>query len=324
MNFYQSANTSPQSMCDLNRDLWSQLISSVLELINAKYNRQITNMKLNFLDRISLIYNMLVLIIITSRIQLIHHSTFLLIFHSFIILVSLAIIKLDQIHNRGWSNHLHAWYSLVFLYPYYLETIYFKYSFYPMDLDVYLVTAENFLFHGQPSIWFSQLLPWFWVKELMSFFYLGHFYLGVVLAIYLYQKKHEYFFEFASTVVLTFAFCYLFFIFFPSSGPQFYFRNTIFQAGIGYFYYVLSYIELNIEIPSGAFPSSHVAIEGLVILYTQKFVKAGWRYVIVFLCGGLIVSTVYIRAHYVIDVMAGLGVCFFFYYVMQKYGPYHT
>ncbi|MBP7460539.1 MAG: phosphatase PAP2 family protein [Candidatus Delongbacteria bacterium] len=281
-------------------------------------------MPINFLDRLTLIYNVLLLIIIALRSSRIQYAELLFIFHSAVILLALGIIKFDSLYRRNWSGHLHAWYSLVFLYPYYLETIYFKYSYLPFELDPYLAAFENFLFNSQPSIWLADQFPALWIKELMSFFYLGHFYLGVIVAIYLYRKRHQYFLEFASTVVLTFAFCYLFFIFFPSSGPQFYFNNSIFKPEIGIFYYVLSYIELNIEIPSGAFPSSHVAVEGLVILYTQKYIKSRWRYVILFLSFGLIMSTVYIRAHYVIDVMAGLAVCSVFYHLMQYYDPYHV
>ncbi len=114
--------------------------------------------------------------------------------------------------------------------------------------------------------------------------------------------------------------CYLFFNLVPSAGPQFYFDASIFKETGGFFYQILGYIENNIEIPSGAFPSSHVAIETLVLLYALFRLKDAWRWALCINCLGLFVSTVYIRAHYLIDVIAGIATGVICYYVFGKFG----
>ncbi|HYX07395.1 MAG TPA: phosphatase PAP2 family protein, partial [Bacteroidales bacterium] len=106
-------------------------------------------------------------------------------------------------------------------------------------------------------------------------------------------------------VVSSFLVCYLIFVFFPVAGPQYYFKNTASPLPEGYlFSYLMHIIEQTAERPTAAFPSSHVGISLLMLWLAWKYVRKAFYYVLPFAVL-LIISTIYLRAHYVVDVLAG-------------------
>jgi len=264
--------------------------------------------KLPLFDKITIAYNTLILIIFFIFYDKIGNKTFIFCFHVGILSFIILWNKFKKnINNDSIKNIISDWYPLSLLTHYYLETIYFKKIIFDNDIDSFLVKVENMLFGFQPSIIFYKTLPYLPIKELMCFFYSSHFYLGLTVAIYFYITQKKIFYKLGKDILITFQFCYLFFMFIPSSGPQFYFNNSIFHSHGGIFYHFLAYIENNIEIPSGAFPSSHVAIATIIIIYSLFFInKKRIKIPIIFIATGLIISTVYIRAHYLIDVIAGI------------------
>lgn len=76
----------------------------------------------------------------------------------------------------------------------------------------------------------------------------------------------------------------------------------------------MHFIQNTAEQPTGAFPSSHVGISIIILLMAKKkapvFYKIAWPFVIL-----LIFSTVYIKAHYAIDVIGGLLIAPFILYL---------
>lgn len=88
-------------------------------------------------------------------------------------------------------------------------------------------------------------------------------------------------------------------------GPQFYFAypdNTIPDAGI--FRELLKFVQETGEKPTGAFPSSHVGICLINLILLYKYARKGF-YITLPIAVLLMLSTVYIKAHYLIDVIAG-------------------
>jgi membrane-associated phospholipid phosphatase len=57
------------------------------------------------------------------------------------------------------------------------------------------------------------------------------------------------------------------------------------------------------------FPSGHAAMALVVLLMARRFHSGAWRFLLVPVLS-LILSTVYLRQHYVIDVVAGIGLAF--------------
>ncbi len=74
----------------------------------------------------------------------------------------------------------------------------------------------------------------------------------------------------------------------------------------GPFAHLMRVIYDNFEPPGASFPSSHVGIAVLVLIFAFRHVS--WRVSLIYavVCVSLTLSTVYCRYHYAIDVIAGL------------------
>ncbi|MDR1667915.1 MAG: phosphatase PAP2 family protein [Bacteroidales bacterium] len=180
-------------------------------------------------------------------------------------------------------------------------------------LDRYFMDADFILFGCQPSIEFSRCLPQAWVSELMYFGYFSYYFIffGTVLWCWFFRKA------IVDKAILLFVgsfYCfYLIFILFPAAGPQYYFSAPANEAPDGYlFCHIMRFFQAVAEKPTGAFPSSHVGITLIAVLFIFKHCRELFRYALpLFLI--LMASTVYIKAHYLIDVAGGLaagGLCY--------------
>ena len=171
-------------------------------------------------------------------------------------------------------------------------------------LDKYFVDADQFLFGCQPSLVFSKVFDQRFFSELMAFGYLS-FYLTIAFTIiYFYLKFDKRISEKISFILLfSFFAYYLIFIILPVEGPQFYF--TCNQVPEGFFFSkILAIIQYYGEKRTGAFPSSHIGISVVILLIFFKYNRRIFC-VLVPIFVLLALSTVYIKAHYVVDVIAG-------------------
>ena len=112
--------------------------------------------------------------------------------------------------------------------------------------------------------------------------------------------------KFGFIVITSFLIFYLFFIIFPVGGPQFYYIDWPEKLPDGYFFGpLLRKIQYYGEGATAAFPSAHVSVSMILLmgsfLYSKNLLK-----IIIPITIILIFSTVYIRAHYLIDVIAGI------------------
>ena len=104
----------------------------------------------------------------------------------------------------------------------------------------------------------------------------------------------------------------------PAVGPQFYFPfpyNQIEAHGI--FGKLIKFIQENAEVPTGAFPSSHVGIMFVLLIQLYKYHRILFFIYLPFTIL-LYFSTVYIKAHYFVDVAAGI-VSAIFIFIVVKY-----
>jgi len=141
----------------------------------------------------------------------------------------------------------------------------------------------------------------------MAFGYFS-FYLTIIFTIfYFYFRFDKKIYEKISFILLFsfFAF-YLIFIFLPVEGPQFYFTCNKVPNGF-LFYKILAIAQHYGEKQTGAFPSSHIGISLIIIFIFYKYNRQIF-YVLLPLFIILAFSTVYIKAHYVVDVIGGLVV----------------
>ena len=206
---------------------------------------------------------------------------------------------------------------LAFLGFFYNETASFNHLFFN-NFDGLVSQIELDIFGIQPSVLFSKVLSYSWFNELMNFGYFSYYLLIFGTPILFFYKKPDQFQKLLFVLLTSFYLYYAVFIIIPVVGPQFFFQGdlAIFTPQ-GPFGHLIKFIQETGEVPTGAFPSSHVGISILlgyqIFKYFRKYFLA-----ISIIITTLIFSTVYIKAHYVLDVLAAFIVAPLFYYLSNK------
>jgi membrane-associated phospholipid phosphatase len=174
------------------------------------------------------------------------------------------------------------------------------------NLDPIVAKYEAAIFGGHPSIWFYQAMPWKWFIELMNLSYFSYYILIIGMCIWLYNKKSAFTNYTIFIISCSFYLYYIIFILVPVVGPQFYFEPPFNKIPDAYlFSKIMNLVEFIGERPTAAFPSSHVGIVCILWYLAIKYAKPLLKWYII--VGSLLVlSTVYLKAHYVIDVIAGI------------------
>lgn len=230
----------------------------------------------------------------------------LLLTRGIIFVVSLGFIFLNPIVKSALFNLLRNIYPVLFAGYFYTETVHYNKLFFD-NLDWIFIQMDQWLFGFQPSIQFSKSFSSPWFAELMYFGYFSFYFIILGFIFIMYFKRKFLFIENSYKLAFSLLFFYLIFALFPSAGPQFYFdvperavptNGYIFQQ-------IMHAIQDGAEQPTGAFPSSHVGVTAVILLLSRKIVPFFFK-ICVPLTIILILSTVYIKAHYAVDAIFGL------------------
>jgi len=211
------------------------------------------------------------------------------------------------------------------------------------NLDHVFASWEQSLFGCQPSLLFSQRVPYGWFSELMCLGYVSYFPLMALTCLYyFFRRYHE--FQLAVFVMLASFFTYyVIFVLLPVTGPQFYYLavgTDKIAAGIfpnigdwflthaermaspgwsdGLFRHLLDAAHDAGERPTAAFPSSHVGITTVVLLLALRTRSRALVFTILPFFLLMCLSTVYLYAHYAIDAIAGFLTGCLFYALLSR------
>ena len=177
-----------------------------------------------------------------------------------------------------------------------------------VPLDGLLAGAEARLFGCQPSLAFRAALPSRPLSEVFCFAYLAYYFFTPVVGFTVLFKSG---YLAAERIILAttacFFCCYAFFWLLPTVGPHFWFPpGTGPQLYDGYlFNHLLFFFTSGGEIRGGAFPSSHIAVAVLLTLWARREAK-GLFPALAMVTAVMLPAVVYLRAHYLLDVPAGL------------------
>jgi len=223
--------------------------------------------------------------------------------------IATLMILLAWIHNVSRNRvvkFIRYFFPFVLLSYWYPETYYFN-NFIFGNLDHQFVKIDYLLFGCQPSLEFSKYLPWAWFSELMYFGYFSYFFIFFGTAIWCYIFHKELIDKTIFVFVGSFYLFYIVFAILPVVGPQFYFMTPLNEVPDGYlFCKLMRFLQSFGEKPTGAFPSSHVGITFTVVIFIAQHCRVLLKYALP-LFAILVLSTVYIKAHYLIDVIGGLA-----------------
>ena len=205
--------------------------------------------------------------------------------------------------------------------------------------DHLLAGLEQFIFGFQPALVFIQHYPQHWIGEILNLGYLAYYPIIIGTSMYFYLQNKKMFESFFFIVMFSFFCYYLIYIVFPTAGPQYYYQaigldqvsTGVFpKIGLyfdkhqellslgnhsGYFSHMVQNTQQVGERPTAAFPSSHVGISTLIMFMILKNRQYKLMSLLFPVYMALVIATVYIQAHYVIDVIAGFVTAFTFYFL---------
>ena len=223
-------------------------------------------------------------------------------FRVFMLMIVFALAILDDKFQNKIISFFRNLYPLLFTGYLYSETFYFKNFIFPVDLDARIAHLEYAIFNCQPSFEFAKALPQVWFKEMLAMCYFSYFLIIIGFSITIYIKNKAEYAKSIFIITASFFMYYLIYALVPVAGPKFHYHlspltpNHIFEN-------ILYHILIDSEKASGAFPSSHVGISVIVCYLAYRYHRFSF-YVYLPLTIGICFATVYLQAHYVIDILA--------------------
>jgi membrane-associated phospholipid phosphatase len=176
------------------------------------------------------------------------------------------------------------------------------------DIDPQLIQIDFTIFGVHPTLWMEQwIVPWF--TDIMSLAYLSYYFIPVVLIAVLYLKDRMMEFD-RAMFVLAFGYYVSFigYILFPAIGPRYAMTHLYSVPLEGSFITdfvrdILNALEHN---KRDCMPSGHTQIVLIALFLAHRYEKFLFYLFFPIICA-LILSTVYLRYHYVIDLFAGVA-----------------
>jgi membrane-associated phospholipid phosphatase len=180
----------------------------------------------------------------------------------------------------------------------------------PRYFDDVLISIDYSLFGGHhPTVLLERFIhPR--LTTIMQFAYISYYPMALVLGVVLFIKNKETAFDEAVFgIILCFYLSYLGYLLFPALGPRFTLahlqtRDLATSPLVVAIQDTLNALE---NTKTDAFPSGHTAVALLTLYYAWRFRERVLVALLIPAVTGLIVSTVYLRYHYVIDVIAGIA-----------------
>jgi hypothetical protein len=182
----------------------------------------------------------------------------------------------------------------------------------PWALDARIYAFDLSVFGVEPSVWFDRFVSPT-TTEWFAFFYFLYFLILTVhvLPMLLLQRDDQVLARFALGILLTFMTAHLLYMVVPGWGPYWYLAGA-FQHELrgGTFWRLVREAVDAGGAQKDIFPSLHTAVPTFLAIFSfrhRKLVPFTYSWpVIAFLATQIIVATMFLRWHYLVDVVAGL------------------
>lgn len=193
-------------------------------------------------------------------------------------------------------------------------------AIHPADYDWLFISIDRWIFGVNPTQWMMQFANPV-LTEILQCAYFSYYILFIMLGVALYRRYSITEFDHgAFFVVYGFYLSYLGYFLLPAIGPRFtlhdfyamnkelpglfftsWMRDFI-NAGESISFSMANAAEL---VQRDVFPSGHTQLT-LIVVYVAHWYKLKTRWVMTVLAGLLIIGTIYLRYHYVVDLLGGV------------------
>ena len=258
-------------------------------------------MNLTTTDRITILYNfILVIFTVIFRVKIAAYAYHLAFNLSIILIVLLLSFRRKSSLSLCTVS---LWYPLVLYGLLYYQTGLINRLVVPQFLDGFFMHLDVRIFGEFPAFFLRGKQGNAFFDEFFHFFYFSYYLIIPLTGILLFRKDVKLFERFIFQLSSLFYLCFLIYILLPVEGPITV-RNEYYHQG-GLFQTMVDFIYAGGENPGAAFPSSHVAATFLVAWWgSTHFKRMKIPYWLT--CLFLSIATVYCMFHYAVDVIGGL------------------
>lgn len=231
----------------------------------------------------------------------------------------------NENNTKSFLKIIRYWYGVAAILYIFKQDYVIINSLKPADWDLVFIKMDFAIFGVNPTKWAYRFANPF-LTEFLQIVYLYYYPMIVVfgLELYLWHRYKE--FKYTIFVLFfSFFFSYILYMFFPANGPRFHLHEfySISTQLPGLFLTepIRAFINFGESIPPGvsnpqdfvqrdAMPSLHTITAFLIMWLSWKFrSKSFYFYLPYFIC--MVFATIYLRYHYVVDILGGLLVCVF-------------
>lgn len=261
------------------------------------------------IDCLTLFYLSIWIILISIFYGSIENANIFLLLH--FSTMGLIILIAGIFPQMPFLKFINRWYAF-FLLPLFFSVL--QYLIPPLrgtNLDPQLINIDFFLLRQHPTIWFEKFYSSF-TTELLQLSYLTFYFLPLLLLIPLYRREDlKKFDRFSFAVLITFYLSYFGYLIFPALGPRYYLAHLHSTPlhGTGIYHAIKNALNGLENIQWDAFPSGHVAIALICSHFAFRYFPKIFYFTLPIIAL-LFISTVYLRYHYVIDILAGIFLYF--------------
>jgi membrane-associated phospholipid phosphatase len=241
-------------------------------------------------------------------------------FNTLFSILIILLANLDAKKKNLFIEIFHYWYILPVILLSFKEIYFMVKPISGADCDQYLIAIDKFIFGVNPTQFLLQYSTPI-ITEVLQIAYASFFIMPLLLLLELQISNRIIKFKFlAFSLVLGFILSYIGYFLFPAVGPRFtlhVFENMNSELpGLWLTDFLREIINVGESIPKGTinpievvqrdvFPSGHTQMTLITIFLAFKF-RTKTRYFIYISGTLLIIATVYLRYHYVIDLFGGL------------------
>jgi membrane-associated phospholipid phosphatase len=176
------------------------------------------------------------------------------------------------------------------------------------DIHHFLIGLDQAIFGVQPCVWAERLITPR-RTEVMSLFYMSFLWIAPSVSfVLLAQQRWRDFRTTTLGVLVCFFLGYALYVVFPAAPPRlvlvYDFHTNLYGYAHAFSSFEARAFELLPADSRAAFPSLHAAVSLVVLVYAWRFLRA-WAWILLPFVLGLWASTIYLRHHYFVDLVAG-------------------
>jgi membrane-associated phospholipid phosphatase len=215
---------------------------------------------------------------------------------------------------------MHRFYSYVFVLFVFKEIYLMVRPINPVDYDWLFIAIDKWMLGVNPTQWMAQFAHPV-ITEIFQIAYFSYYILFILIGVELYRRfPIEEFDRGAFFIVYGFYLSYLGYFLLPAVGPRFTLHDfysinkelpgLLLTVPMRAFVNAGESISANLPnaidvVQRDVFPSGHTQLT-LIVVYLAHWYRVKTRWIISVLAGLLIIGTVYLRYHYVVDLFGGV------------------